>query len=99
MSQFLDWCIGEGELRANPWEALKVKDRPEGIRRSPHDFVCEPWASRSSAARNFGVRQTQASLLMFLDDDDFLVEDYCLRVINRIQSLPDDCTFGFSASL
>lgn len=51
-----------------------------------------------SAARNFGVRQTQASLLMFLDDDDLLVEDYCLRVINRIKSLPDDCAFGFSAS-
>jgi len=29
MSQFLDWCVGEGELTANPWEALKVKDRPE----------------------------------------------------------------------
>ena len=29
MSQFLDWCVGEGELQANPWEALKVKDRPE----------------------------------------------------------------------
>jgi integrase len=29
MSQFLDWCVGEGELQTNPWEALKVKDRPE----------------------------------------------------------------------
>ena len=29
MSQFLDWCVGEGELGANPWAALKVKDRPE----------------------------------------------------------------------
>ena len=29
MSQFLDWRVGEGELGANPWEALKVKDRPE----------------------------------------------------------------------
>jgi integrase len=29
MSQFLDWCVGERELGANPWEALKVKDRPE----------------------------------------------------------------------
>ena len=28
-SQFLDWCVGEGELQANPWKALKVKDRPE----------------------------------------------------------------------
>lgn len=51
-----------------------------------------------SAARNFGVRQTNAPVLMFLDDDDLLVEDYCLRVISRIGSLPEDCTFGFSAS-
>ena len=29
MSQFLDWCVGEGELGTNPWEALKVKDKPE----------------------------------------------------------------------
>ena len=29
MSQFLDWCVGEGELGTNPWEALKIKDRPE----------------------------------------------------------------------
>ena len=29
MSQFLDWCVGEGELGANAWESLKVKDRPE----------------------------------------------------------------------
>ena len=29
MSQFLDWRVGEGELQANPWKALKVKDRPE----------------------------------------------------------------------
>ena len=29
MQQFLDWCVGEGELHSNPWEALRVKDRPE----------------------------------------------------------------------
>jgi len=51
-----------------------------------------------SAARNFGVRQTRAPLLMFLDDDDMLVEGYPLRVLDRISSLPKDCTFGFSAS-
>lgn len=51
-----------------------------------------------SAARNFGVSQTQAPVLMFLDDDDLLVEDYCRRVISRIDSLPDDCSFGFSSA-
>jgi hypothetical protein len=34
MSQFLDWCVGEGELRAKPWETPKIKDRPEGMRRT-----------------------------------------------------------------
>jgi len=29
MQQFLDWCVGEGEIHSNPWGALKVKDRPE----------------------------------------------------------------------
>ena len=29
MSQFLNWCVGEGELASNPWEALKVKGRPD----------------------------------------------------------------------
>ena len=24
MSQFLDWCVGEGELEVNPWEALNI---------------------------------------------------------------------------
>jgi integrase len=36
MSQFLDWCVGEGELGANPWEALKVKERPEV---NPHEVL------------------------------------------------------------
>ncbi|WP_334065736.1 DUF6538 domain-containing protein [Nereida ignava] len=29
MVQFLDWCVGEGELEANPWDGLRVKDRPD----------------------------------------------------------------------
>lgn len=61
-------------------------------------LVVNPGPHGPSAARNFGVRQTQAPLLMFLDDDDLLVEDYCDRVLERLPSLPADCTFGFSAS-
>jgi integrase len=29
MQQFLDWCVHSGELANNPWEQLRVKDRPE----------------------------------------------------------------------
>ena len=42
MSQFLDWCVGEGELAANPWEALKVKDRPEV---HPHGMLTDEQVS------------------------------------------------------
>jgi integrase len=42
MSQFLDWCVGEGELGANPWEALKVKDRPEV---HPHGMLTDEQVS------------------------------------------------------
>ena len=42
MSQFLDWCVGEGELGANPWAALKVKDRPEV---HPHGMLTDEQVS------------------------------------------------------
>ena len=42
MSQFLDWCVGEGELASNPWEALKVKDRPD-VR--PHGVLTDKQVS------------------------------------------------------
>ena len=42
MSQFLAWCVSEGELTANPWEALKVKDRPEV---HPHGMLTDDQVS------------------------------------------------------
>ena len=51
-----------------------------------------------SAARNYGVSLAQSDLIMFLDDDDLLVEDYCARVVARLKNLPSDCSFGFSTS-
>ena len=42
MQQFLDWCVGEGELATNPWEALKVKDKPEV---SPHGMLSDAQVS------------------------------------------------------
>ena len=49
MSQFLDWCVGEGELTANPWEALKVKDRPEV---HPHGMLSDAQVSILLAAKD-----------------------------------------------
>ena len=49
MSQFLDWCVGEGELGANPWEALKVKDRPEV---HPHGMLTDAQVSVLLAAKD-----------------------------------------------
>ena len=49
MSQFLDWCVGEGELGTNPWEALKVKDRPEV---HPHGVLTDAQVSVLLAAKD-----------------------------------------------
>ncbi|MDC6462913.1 tyrosine-type recombinase/integrase [Planktomarina temperata] len=49
MSQFLDWCVGEGELGANPWETLKVKDRPEV---HPHGVLTDEQVSVLLAAKD-----------------------------------------------
>jgi integrase len=49
MSQFLDWCVGEGELGTNPWEALKVKDRPEV---HPHGMLTDEQVSVLLAAKD-----------------------------------------------
>ena len=38
MVQFLDWCVGEGELVANPWDGLRVKDRHDV---HPHGMLTE----------------------------------------------------------
>ena len=42
MQQFLDWCVGQGELQDNPWEHLKVRERPEV---SPHGVLTDEQVS------------------------------------------------------
>ena len=49
MSQFLDWCVGEGELGANPWEALKVKEKPEV---HPHGVLMDEQVNVLLAAKD-----------------------------------------------
>ena len=49
MSQFLDWCVGEGELGANPWGALKVKDRPEV---HPHGMLTDAQVQYPAQAKD-----------------------------------------------
>ena len=57
MSQFLDWCVGEGELQANPWEALKVKDRPEV---HPHGMLSDDTGEYPAQRTGQGVAQCPA---------------------------------------
>ena len=38
MQQFLDWCVQAGEIEANPWSHLRVRDRPE-VR--PHQVLTD----------------------------------------------------------
>ena len=54
MSQFLDWCVGEGELGANPWEALKVKDRPEV---HPHGMLTDDTGVHTAQCQGQGAAQ------------------------------------------
>ena len=42
MQQFLEWCVGQGELQGNPWEALKVRERPEV---NPHGVLTDEQVS------------------------------------------------------
>ena len=57
MSQFLDWCVGEGELQANPWEALKVKDRPEV---HPHGMLSDDTGEHPAQRTGQGAAQCPA---------------------------------------
>ena len=49
MSQFLDWCVGEGELGTNPWGALKVKGRPDV---HPHVMLSDEQVSMLLSAKD-----------------------------------------------
>jgi len=42
MQQFLAWCVEQGELQDNPWEALKVRERPEV---NPHGVLTDAQVS------------------------------------------------------
>ena len=57
MSQFLDWCVGEGELGANPWGALKVKDRPEV---HPHGMLTDAQVQYPAQRQGQGAAQCAA---------------------------------------
>jgi integrase len=38
MQQFLDWCVQEGELSTNPWEHLRIREKPEV---NPHKVLTD----------------------------------------------------------
>jgi integrase len=42
MQQFLAWCVEQGELQDNPWEAFKVRERPEV---NPHGVLTDTQVS------------------------------------------------------
>ena len=67
MSQFLDWCVGEGELVANPWDGLKGQRQARGP---------PPWDADRSAGHDTspGKRQGAAQCPLF-----WLAHRYALR--------------------
>ena len=51
-----------------------------------------------SAARNAGLRQTIQPIVLFLDDDDLLISNYCRRVL-RIARDHADVTYGWTSHI
>ncbi len=48
-----------------------------------------------SAARNAGLKRTSQPIVLFLDDDDLLIPDYCRRVLRIVRDHPD-VTYGWT---
>lgn len=49
-----------------------------------------------SAARNAGLKHTSQPIVLFLDDDDLLISNYCRRVLRIARDYPD-VTYGWSS--
>ena len=49
-----------------------------------------------SAARNAGLKRTSQPIVLFLDDDDLLVSNYCRRVLRVARDHPD-VTYGWTS--
>ena len=55
-----------------------------------------PWGP--SAARNSGLMRTSQPVVLFLDDDDLLVSNYCRRVLHIARDHPD-VTYGWASCI
>lgn len=59
--------------------------------------LVNPGPRGPSQARNFGVQKARGATIFFLDDDDELLPDYCMRVLARPRTAR--CAFGHCAPL
>jgi glycosyltransferase involved in cell wall biosynthesis len=59
--------------------------------------VRNPGPHGPAGARNYGVDQARGAVIFFLDDDDTLEPGYCREVLARLDDLPAETGFGFSA--
>lgn len=49
-----------------------------------------------SYARNYGIKKSQGQYIMFVDSDDFVEEDFCLKMYDNIHFQKSDlCSCGF----
>ena len=60
-------------------------------------IVVNPGPHGPAAARNFGVAQSRAATVFFLDDDDALLPDYIARIEARRVGRARAARFGFAA--
>lgn len=57
-----------------------------------------PGASGAANARNWGVSQAEGDVIFFLDDDDEMRSDYCVRVLETAVS-PGTAEWGFASTV
>ena len=60
--------------------------------------IDNPGPRGPSVARNAGVKRARHPVVLFLDDDDELLPDYCSRILDAVDEHPD-VSFGSSVRL
>jgi glycosyltransferase involved in cell wall biosynthesis len=61
------------------------------------DLVLRDTAQGQSSARNKGMAEADGDLILFLDDDDMLLDGAVDKLVNVVKSSPDKCAGAFAS--